>query len=426
MTQTAVSWNEVRGIHFSFGPNFAADNTPGDLNTVFPGYCLIVQASSSLIMMVLRLSNRTQSLSSSPLSLHYSNLPSKPLVCIPTGRVIQKSTFNTMLRYYASTTTRDPDLIPRHSPDSGCFAQSFNSRSSISIDLYDSFSDPTLAPAISDVTFCYFISVVYIQGDDIAEGFPEVLGPSSASDVTRVDISGADVVGPRSTIDPSSSNPRSHSSHSNGLFYVNQCSTMHMPLYNPGVPLFPLVFDQLDVAYPCSLLGILSSLLTGTIHSGSGGVYHSVARAPLSTFRVSCRGISFFPLPPNSDAVQSAPTVRFDYLQFLLQIDYLRSPLALYDQHFTFHFIRSVRLVLQSSRFLRSITLIATTLRSPLDHSSQYIDLPISPTSGPTPCPASIALRRLPCAALVWTLSSRGLTHSLCLHALQPSHLLVN
>eukprot|EP00536_Pseudo-nitzschia_multiseries_P017653 jgi/Psemu1/51919/gm1.51919_g len=35
MTQTAVSWNEVRGIHFSFGPNFTAGNRQGDLNAVF-------------------------------------------------------------------------------------------------------------------------------------------------------------------------------------------------------------------------------------------------------------------------------------------------------------------------------------------------------------------------------------------------------
>eukprot|EP00536_Pseudo-nitzschia_multiseries_P015394 jgi/Psemu1/42382/gm1.42382_g len=35
MTQTAVSWNEVRGIHFSYGPNFTAGNRQGDLNTVF-------------------------------------------------------------------------------------------------------------------------------------------------------------------------------------------------------------------------------------------------------------------------------------------------------------------------------------------------------------------------------------------------------
>eukprot|EP00536_Pseudo-nitzschia_multiseries_P016563 jgi/Psemu1/46643/gm1.46643_g len=35
MTETAVSWNEVRGIHFSFGPNFTAGNRQGDLNAVF-------------------------------------------------------------------------------------------------------------------------------------------------------------------------------------------------------------------------------------------------------------------------------------------------------------------------------------------------------------------------------------------------------
>eukprot|EP00536_Pseudo-nitzschia_multiseries_P015025 jgi/Psemu1/40991/gm1.40991_g len=35
MTQTAVSWNEVRGIHFSFGPNFTANNRQSDLNAVF-------------------------------------------------------------------------------------------------------------------------------------------------------------------------------------------------------------------------------------------------------------------------------------------------------------------------------------------------------------------------------------------------------
>eukprot|EP00536_Pseudo-nitzschia_multiseries_P011133 jgi/Psemu1/27964/gm1.27964_g len=35
MTATAVSWNDVRGIHFSFGPNFTAGNRQGDLNAVF-------------------------------------------------------------------------------------------------------------------------------------------------------------------------------------------------------------------------------------------------------------------------------------------------------------------------------------------------------------------------------------------------------
>eukprot|EP00536_Pseudo-nitzschia_multiseries_P000312 jgi/Psemu1/670/gm1.670_g len=35
MTETAVSWNEVRGIHFSFGPNFTAGNQQSDLNAVF-------------------------------------------------------------------------------------------------------------------------------------------------------------------------------------------------------------------------------------------------------------------------------------------------------------------------------------------------------------------------------------------------------
>eukprot|EP00536_Pseudo-nitzschia_multiseries_P011650 jgi/Psemu1/29565/gm1.29565_g len=35
MTQTAVSWNEVQGIHFSLGPNFTANNRQSDLNAVF-------------------------------------------------------------------------------------------------------------------------------------------------------------------------------------------------------------------------------------------------------------------------------------------------------------------------------------------------------------------------------------------------------
>eukprot|EP00536_Pseudo-nitzschia_multiseries_P017589 jgi/Psemu1/51570/gm1.51570_g len=35
MTQTVVSWNEVRGIQFSFGPNFTAGNRQSDLNAVF-------------------------------------------------------------------------------------------------------------------------------------------------------------------------------------------------------------------------------------------------------------------------------------------------------------------------------------------------------------------------------------------------------
>eukprot|EP00536_Pseudo-nitzschia_multiseries_P011027 jgi/Psemu1/27643/gm1.27643_g len=35
MPETAVSWNEVQGIHFSFGPNFTAGNRQGNLNAVF-------------------------------------------------------------------------------------------------------------------------------------------------------------------------------------------------------------------------------------------------------------------------------------------------------------------------------------------------------------------------------------------------------
>eukprot|EP00536_Pseudo-nitzschia_multiseries_P009663 jgi/Psemu1/23920/gm1.23920_g len=35
MTATAVSWNEVQGIQFSFGPNSTAGNRQGDLNAVF-------------------------------------------------------------------------------------------------------------------------------------------------------------------------------------------------------------------------------------------------------------------------------------------------------------------------------------------------------------------------------------------------------
>eukprot|EP00536_Pseudo-nitzschia_multiseries_P014220 jgi/Psemu1/37916/gm1.37916_g len=35
MTRTAVSWNEVREIHFSFGPNFTAGNRQSDLNALF-------------------------------------------------------------------------------------------------------------------------------------------------------------------------------------------------------------------------------------------------------------------------------------------------------------------------------------------------------------------------------------------------------
>eukprot|EP00536_Pseudo-nitzschia_multiseries_P014100 jgi/Psemu1/37538/gm1.37538_g len=35
MTETAVSWNEARGIHFSIGPNFTAGNRQSDLNAVF-------------------------------------------------------------------------------------------------------------------------------------------------------------------------------------------------------------------------------------------------------------------------------------------------------------------------------------------------------------------------------------------------------
>eukprot|EP00536_Pseudo-nitzschia_multiseries_P008148 jgi/Psemu1/19725/gm1.19725_g len=89
----------------------------------------------------------------------------------------------------------------------------------------------------------------------------------------------------------------------------------HAPLQS-GYPLFPLYLSNSMRYILAPLLGILSSILTGAIHSGSGDGH-------------------FLPsFPTNSDAVQSAPTIRFDYLQSLLQIFYLPSPLALYDQHF--------------------------------------------------------------------------------------------